>query len=63
VEGPVEHRRGQRGDRLRLEAGHFLLPSGAGLGIELDEAAIERRSPRPRGTHDIRYPDGAVGDV
>jgi len=50
-------------DPLRLENGHFVLPEGAGLGIELDEDVIARNPYKPRAFYDIRYPDGAFGEV
>ena len=51
------------GEPLRLRDGHFELPQGPGLGIELDEDVIARHPYQPRPFYDIRYPDGAVAEV
>jgi galactonate dehydratase len=53
----------QRGEPLQLHDGHFELPQGPGLGIELDEDVIARHPYQPRAFYDIRYPDGAVAEV
>jgi galactonate dehydratase len=47
---------------LVVENGHIALPTGPGLGIELDEEAIAAMAPHAWLTPQLRHEDGSVAD-